>query len=132
MTEFLQHGRIRLALHRLQAARTADSHPLLLLHGLGESQTAHPGWAYTAWPGAVYALDFTGHGASTIPAGRVDKHLARFDHASAGLLDREELDAVAANLPHGSTAAVLSYEGEPPVDAIEAWTAAGVRVISGG
>lgn len=70
--------------------------------------------------------------ASTIPAGRVDKHLARFDHASAGLLDREELDAVAANLPHGSTAAVLSYEGEPPVDAIEAWTAAGVRVVSGG
>ena len=69
MTEFLQHGRIRLALHRLQAAGTADSHPLLLLHGLGESQAAHPGWSYTPWPGAVYALDFTGHGASTIPAG---------------------------------------------------------------
>jgi pimeloyl-ACP methyl ester carboxylesterase len=46
-----------------------DAPPLLLLHGLGEaSPQAVPEWA-DAWPGAVHALDFTGHGASTIPRG---------------------------------------------------------------
>jgi len=69
MTEYLQHSRIRLALHRLQESRSLDSHALLLLHGLGESSSAHPRSLYEAWPGAVYALDFTGHGASEIPAG---------------------------------------------------------------
>jgi pimeloyl-ACP methyl ester carboxylesterase len=69
MTEFLQHGRIRLALHRLQDGRSPNTHPLLLLHGLGESHAAHDPSAYSAWPGPIYALDFTGHGASTIPSG---------------------------------------------------------------
>lgn len=69
MTEYLQHGRVRLALHCLQPAQSSDSHALLLLHGLGESSLAHPLSLYGAWPGAVYALDFTGHGASSIPAG---------------------------------------------------------------
>ncbi len=69
MTEFLQHGRIRLALHRLQDASAPQSHPLLLLHGLGESSLSHARSTYAAWPGAVYALDFTGHGQSSIPVG---------------------------------------------------------------
>lgn len=69
MTEYLQHGRIRLALHCLQPARHPASHALLLLHGLGESARVHPPGLYEAWPGAVHALDFTGHGASSIPAG---------------------------------------------------------------
>src|SRR6218665_3829553 len=69
MTEFLPHGRIRLALHRLQPARAPGAHPLLLLHALGESHAAHPAFSYAQWPGAVHALDFTGHGDSTIPAG---------------------------------------------------------------
>lgn len=69
MTEFLPHGRIRLALHRLQAARTPGAQPLLLLHGLGESHRAHALALYHDWPGAVHALDFTGHGGSTVPAG---------------------------------------------------------------
>ncbi len=69
MTEFLQHGRIRLALHRLQDASAPQSHPLLLLHGLGESSLSHARSTYADWPGAVYALDFTGHGQSSIPAG---------------------------------------------------------------
>ena len=62
----LTHNRIHLALHTLRAA---DGPKLLLLHGLGEaSPAAVPRWAQR-WPGAVHALDFTGHGASTMPAG---------------------------------------------------------------
>jgi pimeloyl-ACP methyl ester carboxylesterase len=69
MSEFLSHGRIRLALHCLRPAQEPGAHPLLLLHGLGESHAAHPAFSHARWPGTVYALDFTGHGASTIPAG---------------------------------------------------------------
>lgn len=69
MTEYLQHGRVRLALHCLQPAQNSGSHALLLLHGLGESARAHQHSLYAAWPGTVYALDFTGHGDSSIPAG---------------------------------------------------------------
>ena len=62
----LRHNKVDLALHRL-AAGTGTA--LLLLHGLGEaSPTLVPAWA-SAWPGAVYALDFTGHGRSTVPPG---------------------------------------------------------------
>jgi pimeloyl-ACP methyl ester carboxylesterase len=62
----LTHNRIRLALHHL---REGDGRPLLVLHGLGErSPTTVPAWA-DAWDGPVAALDFTGHGASTIPRG---------------------------------------------------------------
>jgi pimeloyl-ACP methyl ester carboxylesterase len=62
----LRHNKIDLALHRLRdGAGTA----LLLLHGLGESSPAHaPQWA-EAWGGPVVALDFTGHGQSSVPAG---------------------------------------------------------------
>ncbi|HSB85497.1 MAG TPA: alpha/beta fold hydrolase [Ilumatobacteraceae bacterium] len=62
----LRHNKIDLALHRL---REGEGHALLLLHGLGEqSPPAAPSWA-AAWPGPVTALDFTGHGRSTIPSG---------------------------------------------------------------
>jgi pimeloyl-ACP methyl ester carboxylesterase len=62
----LQHGRVTLVLHRL---REDGGRPLLLLHGLGDrSPDAVPPWAET-WPGAVWALDFTGHGESTLPRG---------------------------------------------------------------
>lgn len=61
----LRHGRIDLALHQL----SEGIRPLLLLHGLGErSPQSVPSWA-RAWTGAVHALDFTGHGSSTIPSG---------------------------------------------------------------
>ena len=65
-TDFLTHNRVRLALHTL---RPGSGRPLLLLHGLGEhSPDAAP--AFTShWPGPVVALDFTGHGASTLPIG---------------------------------------------------------------
>jgi pimeloyl-ACP methyl ester carboxylesterase len=65
-TVTLRHNRIDLALHRL---RNGTGRPLLLLHGLAERSPALvPDYA-AAWPGPVWALDFTGHGESTIPAG---------------------------------------------------------------
>ena len=40
-----------------------------MLHGLGDASPDHvPTWA-AAWPGPVTALDFTGHGQSTVPSG---------------------------------------------------------------
>ena len=61
----LRHNRVDLALHHIGG----DGPTLLLLHGLGEhSPLEVPAWAST-WTGAVWALDFTGHGASTIPNG---------------------------------------------------------------
>jgi len=62
----LRHNRVDLALHHL---READGPALLLLHGLGEQSPASVPMYAEAWPGAVWALDFTGHGASTIPNG---------------------------------------------------------------
>lgn len=65
-TVSLRHNRVSLAMHHL---RGGEGRPLLLLHGLGErSPQRVPGWA-TAWAGPVAALDFTGHGESTIPSG---------------------------------------------------------------
>jgi len=65
-TTFLRHNRIDLALHEL---RGGSGRPLLLLHGLGEESPADvPVWAQE-WAGPVAALDFTGHGASTVPPG---------------------------------------------------------------
>lgn len=68
----LRHNAIDLALHTVRAATPAagpDALPMLLLHGLGERTPATPPpWA-DAWPGAIHGLDFTGHGASTVPVG---------------------------------------------------------------
>ena len=63
---WLTHNKVSLALHHLseRAGRA-----LLLLHGLGESSPdTVPEWA-APWPGPVAALDFTGHGLSTVPSG---------------------------------------------------------------
>jgi pimeloyl-ACP methyl ester carboxylesterase len=63
---YLDHNRIKLALHRI---RDGDGRPLLFLHGLGErSPDEVPTWL-DGWKGPVAALDFTGHGQSTIPVG---------------------------------------------------------------
>lgn len=66
MTEYLFHNRVRLALHKL---KDGDGTPLLLLHGLGERSPERLPRDYAEWPGAVHALDFTGHGASDVPRG---------------------------------------------------------------
>lgn len=61
---FLQHNRIRLALHTLRAG---EGQALLLLHGLGERSPDVVPMELSEWPGPVHALDFTGHGQSTLP-----------------------------------------------------------------
>jgi pimeloyl-ACP methyl ester carboxylesterase len=66
-TTRLHHGRTELALHHLRPGDGAR--PLLLLHGLGERSPSSAPAAYDPWPGPVFGLDFTGHGASTIPKG---------------------------------------------------------------
>ena len=66
MVTWLQHNRIRLALHEL---RPGTGTPLLLLHGLGESTPTTAPAITDGWAGPVYGLDFTGHGQSTIPVG---------------------------------------------------------------
>ncbi len=64
--DMLNHNRVELALHTL---RDGTGHPLLLLHGLGEQSPNEVPDAVTDWNGPVTALDFTGHGASTMPVG---------------------------------------------------------------
>lgn len=66
MTEYLQHNRIKLALHTL---RPGDGTPLLLLHGLGERSPDSVPSEFAGWSGPIHALDFTGHGASQVPVG---------------------------------------------------------------
>lgn len=70
MTVFLTHSKIQLALHEVRSGEgDKRTRPLLLLHGLGEQSVSEPPVEASEWPGAIYALDFTGHGKSTIPLG---------------------------------------------------------------
>lgn len=64
-TVSLRHNRITLALHKV---RDGEGRALLLLHGLGEDSARMAG-ENVSWPGPVWALDFTGHGQSTVPLG---------------------------------------------------------------
>ncbi len=66
MTTYLTHNRVQLAVHELRIGTGA---PLLVLHGLGERSPATAPSYLDPWPGPIHALDFTGHGASTIPKG---------------------------------------------------------------
>jgi len=63
----LRHARAELALHELQGGDSGR--PLLLLHGLAERSPATLPEHLEAWPGPVHALDFVGHGESTLPRG---------------------------------------------------------------
>lgn len=67
MITWITHNRVRLALHRLRDGR--PGRPLLILHGLGEETPSQPPAWVERWPGAVYGLDFTGHGRSSLPRG---------------------------------------------------------------
>ena len=62
----IRHARVDLALHSL---RSASGPSLLLLHGLGGSSPYALPAELAGWPGAVYGLDFSGHGRSSVPAG---------------------------------------------------------------
>ncbi len=104
-TEYLTHNKIRLALHHLRSvAESPDPQyrPLLLLHGLGEQSPASvPQWA-AAWPGPIAALDFTGHGASSVPRGggySSEMLLADADAALAALTSHVEVEDSAATHP---------------------------------
>lgn len=83
-TVTVRHNRIDLALHRLAGGAPGGgrdgedpggpaggdrSQPLLLLHGLGERSPATAPAHLASWPGDVWALDLTGHGASGRPVG---------------------------------------------------------------
>lgn len=92
----LTHNRVHLALHTLRGAM-GPGRPLLLLHGLGERTPDEvPPWA-ADWPGSVHGLDFTGHGASSLPAGggyTAEILLADADAALAHLMDLGEAGAI--------------------------------------
>lgn len=66
MTTRLVHNRVELALHEL---RPGSGPRLLWLHGLGEHAPGAVPAPVAKWPGPIYALDFTGHGQSTVPVG---------------------------------------------------------------
>jgi len=65
----IRHSRVTLALHPLREPRAAGARPLLLLHGRGEATRPCDAERAAAWPGAILGLDFTGHGASSVPRG---------------------------------------------------------------
>lgn len=64
-TVMLRHNRVNLALHQV---KDGPGRTLLLLHGLGENAEAMSA-VEVNWQGPVWALDFTGHGSSTVPIG---------------------------------------------------------------
>lgn len=66
MTVHLRHNKVTLALHEL---RGGAGRPLLHLHGLGERTPDAVPAHLEAWPGPIWGLDLTGHGASSIPVG---------------------------------------------------------------
>ena len=66
MTRWLTHNKVELALHELGAG---EGRALLLLHGLAERSPLVLPAELESWPGPVHALDFTGHGDSSVPAG---------------------------------------------------------------
>ncbi len=70
--------------------------------------------------------------ARIVPAPQVGPELAPFEGASSGLLDRDDLDAVGADLAPGATAAVLVYEELSILDVIESWETGGARILSEG
>lgn len=89
----LRHNKVDLALHVLRADpidASTPTRPLLLLHGLGDrSPSSVPHWC-VSWPGPIAALDFTGHGDSTVPAGggySPELLMADVDQALAYLTD---------------------------------------------
>lgn len=92
-TVTLRHNKIDLALHLLRPEpldRDQPVRPLLLLHSLGDrSPDRVPAWV-EQWPGSIAALDFTGHGESTVPASggySPETLMADVDHALAHLTD---------------------------------------------
>lgn len=96
ITQTLRHGKINLALHQLREA-PGQNRPLLLLHGLGETSPVSVPELVQSWPGPIAALDFTGHGESTIPRGggyTAELLLGDADAALAALVDEGDADEI--------------------------------------
>ena len=110
MTRFVDHGRVRLALHELQ---DGDGPTLLLLHGLGERAPGALDDPAAGWPGPVFALDFTGHGESSVPAGGGYTCEVLMGDADAALADRGPLTLLGRGL--GAYVALL-LAGARPAD----------------
>lgn len=68
--ERVRHGKVSLALHHIRSTDDYDGRPLLVLHGLGERAPRRSvSIVEDNWPGPILALEFTGHGDSTVPMG---------------------------------------------------------------
>ena len=104
----LVHGKIRLALFPL---REGHGRALLLLHGLGERSPAVCAPELDGWPGPVFALDFTGHGRSTVPRGGGYTPEVLMSDADAALAHLGEACVVGRGL--GAYVAVLLAGGRP-------------------
>ena len=63
----IRHGKVTLALHGLRP--DGPGRALLLLHGRGLRSPTMVPERVAVWPGPIWALDFTGHGASSVPRG---------------------------------------------------------------
>lgn len=98
----LTHNKVTLALHHLRAG---SGRPLLVLHGLGEDASRII-LGDIEWAGPVWGLDFTGHGASSIPVGggySCEILMADVDVALAHLLASDSTRS------HSGKATVLGY-----------------------
>ena len=60
----LRHGRLELCLHQLATGADEQAPVLLCLHELGGNSKQFETGPITDWPGDVWALDLSGHGAS--------------------------------------------------------------------
>lgn len=69
--------------------------------------------------------------ASTVAARRVDPAMEPLEHFATGTTDRAALDAVAQDLPHGRTAAIVRYDGPAMSRVLEVWRAAGAVITAG-
>ena len=108
MTEFLTHNRVKLALHTL---KDAGQPKLLLLHGLGEQSPKQLPQQFNTWPGSIYALDFTGHGESTVP--RSNNYTAELLMSDADIALSHLGKATLAGRGIGAYVAVLLAGGRP-------------------
>ena len=117
-TVFVSHVRTTLALHQLRERDAASaSGPLLLLHGLGEhtpSDLGDFGGLLDIWSGPIWGVDFTGHGASSIPRGggyTAETLMADTDQALAHLADQGAVTLLGRGI--GSYVALLIAGARP-------------------
>lgn len=120
-----------LALHEL---RPGDGRPLLLLHGLGEQTPTAVPVDVSGWRGPVWGLDFTGHGASTMPvAGGYTAEILMADAALALAELQVHTDGPATVLGRGLGAYIaLLVAGARPEQVQGAILADGPGLAGGG